>query len=290
MWKVNRKWVHAFLFALTICYILLSRKPIQTKPRILVTFVAAGNSFSKLAIIKNNLDGIMRNTEKYNLQVDCQIMAYSKYHELPEWLKDKNSPENQFCPLTVFHRQGYIFFLKTISPFFLNRVKYSHVFIVLDDVALFPPFGNFDLSKFLEVAVNKNAAVATPAIKNSWWRNMRPSKNISVALGRYVDMIEIQATLFHIDAWNCIYELVDTEFPSGWGIDLWFWDYCIKSGRLPAMSMTVIDTYQGWHDPYNEAVVNNHSRELMNAQEKHWMKTRNIKLKQTYMHNLGLFA
>lgn len=36
-------------------------------------------------------------------------------------------------------------------------------------------------------------------------------------VGREVDAVEVQAITYSINAWNCFYELADTEYPSGWG-------------------------------------------------------------------------
>ena len=72
-------------------------------------------------------------------------------------------------------------------------------------------------------------------------------------------MIEIQATTFHYNLYRCFYELIDTQTPSGWGIDLWFYEYCKEymgpkiNGTAPfddMNGMAIVDKYYIQHNPF----------------------------------------
>jgi hypothetical protein len=260
----------------------------NTQRKVLVTFVAAGKSPQKATVIKRNLDLLLQQVPKSAYKVDCQILAYAGHQELPAWLTQHDSPYNVFCPLIIYHKQIYVFFLKTLQPKLLRLAGYSYVFIILDDVALYPSHGNFQLSGFLSLVEDNHLVMASPGIKNSVWDAMLPQYH-AFSSGRFVDMIEIQATLFRLDAWECMFSLIDTEFPSGWGIDLWFYYFCVDSGILPKNSIGVIDLYEATHDPYGEGLPNNYSRKIMIAQEMYWQRHRNISLRRSYMRTLGHF-
>ena len=68
-------------------------------------------------------------------------------------------------------------------------------------------------------------------------------------VGRVVRYVEIMTTLFRMDAWACMYELVDTEHPHGWGLDLWFYDYCVASKRVPEANLGIVDDMVATHNP-----------------------------------------
>jgi hypothetical protein len=40
------------------------------------------------------------------------------------------------------------------------------------------------------------------------------------------------ASSFNMDAWQCLYELIDTEFHAGFAVFRWFDEYCVQSGRI----------------------------------------------------------
>jgi hypothetical protein len=280
------KTIYIIVFAVLVLWSYCKLKPI--KQHVFVTFVAAGRSSRKASIIKNNIDLLMDNVQKYGLNVECQILAYAKFKDLPPWMTDENSEYSQFCPVTVFHKGTYVYFLKTLQPTLLRQAGFDYLFLILDDVALYKPFGYFDLGIFLRLMKTHNLFMASPGITNSVWNAMTPQRH-AFSSGRYASMIEIQATVFNMDSWKCIYELLDTEFPSGWGIDLWYYDYCIRQNRISTRSIGIIDIFQGAHDPFEEAVPNNKSKAIMVAQELSWLKQRNLKLVRTEMQTLGRF-
>lgn len=92
-------------------------------------------------------------------------------------------------------------------------------------------------------------------------------------------MLEIQASTFRPDVWRCFYDLVDTEFPSGWGIDMWYHDYCIESKRVTNASMAVIDTMYVQHNPYQ--LKSTHHTQDIALQAENWKEFHNVHLKET---------
>ena len=103
---------------------------------------------------------------------------------------------------------------------------------------------------------------------------------------RKVDMIESQAISLRIDAWECWYEMSDLEFPSGWGTDLWFHEYCVESKRIPTnrKNMAVIDKYVAINREFSTTMQGNHKEfELLRAQVSTWKKQRGITF-STYEH------
>jgi hypothetical protein len=105
-------------------------------------------------------------------------------------------------------------------------------------------------------------------------------------VGRSVQFIEMQATSFRPDVWRCFYDLIDTEFPSGWGIDLWFYEYCIGGKRVENATMAIIDTMHVQHNPFN--LPSTHVGEDPQLQVRNWKSLKGIQLKERYPGDLGL--
>jgi hypothetical protein len=140
--------------------------------------------------------------------------------------------------------------------------------------------------------------MASPSVLGSYWSQHIGPKPVNATLnevGRSVEFLEIQATSFRPDFWRCFYDLVDTEFPSGFGIDLWFYDYCIVSGRVfdtvsdkngdidfgkkVRPKMALIDTMYVQHNPYG--LPSTHVGGDVSLQMKDW-KLRKVELKDTW--------
>ena len=93
-----------------------------------------------------------------------------------------------------------------------------------------------------------------------------------------------------MDAWECIYDLVDTEYPSGWGPDIWFYRYCLHGGKVKNTRLGLIETMKIIHNPYGLETTNlagQKPHDIMVAQEKAWVKERGIKLVRTPAVTIG---
>lgn len=84
-----------------------------------------------------------------------------------------------------------------------------------------------------------------------------------------------------MDAWECFNELNDPEFPSGWGPDLWFEGYCIKTKRVKNANLAVIDLFLVDQVPF--ATTMNTTSIGMMPQVTEWKKStsRNFELHRT---------
>jgi hypothetical protein len=87
-------------------------------------------------------------------------------------------------------------------------------------------------------------------------------------------VVGLQATLFTIDAWECYYELIDTEYVNEGGAGLWFNKYC-------GQKMHVLNNFRG-------VLISQKSRPLeldvensmIARQEDRWNSTRGVKLER----------
>ena len=263
----------------------ISNLPVQSKPtdpiKILFAFIAIGNVPERLKVIKDNLQvlGTTANQGKYH--VDCILFSYASYPKEPEWVHQMERNATSRCKIIRIFKTAYIPFLKTLIPSFLKQANYKYITISLDDVALTPPHGTFDLNKFFDTMEKHSLHVASPAIENTPHIALRPVNPEPRQVGRIARMLEFQSLSFKIEAWECMYELIDTEYPGGWGIDLWFYDYCIGNERIAGGKMALIDTMKITHNPQGLASTNNNDKDpaaLMNAQMAAWEKERGIKL------------
>ena len=173
-------------------------------------------------------------------------------------------------------------------PLFLQDSGYKYVFISLDDVAMTAKYGaTVDLNRFFDIVESQQLKVATCAVEGSPHRHMKPHEISSPGqIGRFTSMIEFMATVFEISAWECLYELVDSEYPGGWGLDLWLWNYCSnRTGDSGSWKMGIIDIMKVVHNPHRLRSRNNIMKDpnqLMIEQINHWSQERGISLTGDY--------
>jgi len=180
-----------------------------------------------------------------------------------------------------------------LAPFLLRDAGYKYIFLSLDDVALTAKYeASFDLTRFFDIMESQGLQVASCAIEGTVHKALRPQmSNRTDYIGRYITMIELQATAFELKAWEFMYELIDTEYPSGWGLDIWFWDFCVTNGRIKELKMGVIDIMKVVHNPFRAPSRNSDTKDpraIMNEQARHWADERGVKLTgSTYIQTLG---
>ncbi|KAF5826592.1 hypothetical protein DUNSADRAFT_2589 [Dunaliella salina] len=318
-WKINlvenilgRLLFRCTVFLLTAPLAWSSRYPVhklasreedfegQHRIKVLFAILSIGNSKERNNIIRRNLD-ILHYGRRYpsDFFIDCSLFAYAKYEDLPEWFRAMQHDKNPLC--TCFHKQGmgYLEAWSKLTPSILKKHKYDYLMVTMDDVSLHGPESNLKIDEYLHMVVLLDLAVATPSIENTYhkvlrtkwrwifwpgWRWARWTTNI---VGREVDMVEIQSTTFRMDAYSCWFEMIDLRFPSGWGLDLWWYHYCAKSGRVRHARQGVIDVFHVVHNKFETTHLPGRKPfTLMREQEKNW-SARGVVLKRARKTSLG---
>jgi hypothetical protein len=255
------------------------------KKKLLYVFISIGTNEKRNEIIRSNIEHIVtKNRDSLKYQIDCLLYGYGTFESQPQWVKDMQKDPNAVCTFVKVHKQTYVYFLNSINPLFVS--KYDYMTVVVDDVAHYPPYGKFDLETYFDIIIANDLGYISPSLIGSYWsREIGPrAVNESVnQVGRFVKFIEVQATTFRPDVWNCMHQIIDTEFPSGWGIDLWFWQYCIVEKRVTRNAqkvMGLIDTMHVHHNPYN--LPSSHTGESPELQKANFRKFKGIELKDTW--------
>jgi hypothetical protein len=233
----------------------------------------------------------MDNVNNPKYEIDCILYSYIKYDDYPAWAKEMYTTKNPVCKIVKLVDSNYIYFLKALNPMIVHTKKYDYVTVVLDDVAHYPPHGEFRFEEYFDIIKQNNLAMTSPSVLGSNWSNHIGPRPVTEPnqVGRIVRFLEVQALTFRPDTWECFYDLVDTEFPTGWGIDLWFYDYCITSNRIHNATMGLIDTMHVQHNPFNlqsthlTGAIPNITEQVVN-----WRETRNVELRETRpTHGIG---
>eukprot|EP00158_Paraphelidium_tribonemae_P007739 Partr_v1_DN28347_c0_g1_i3_m78755 putative solute carrier family 35 member len=260
-----------------------------TPIKILLAFPSVGSLAARNDIVKRNID-LLRNqslavSHKYDVQ--CIVFSYTSYDKQPEWFHRMESGNDDFCSGVTMFQTKFVPMIKQLQPEFLQDSGYNYLSLILDDVSLTPEDGGkFDLETFFDIAVYHNISVISPSIYGTPHLELR-TKNLGMRkVGRFVDMIEFQAITFRIDAWSCIYNLVDTEYPSGWGTDVWYWDYCNASGRVKDASLGIVDTMVAFHHDF-PSTMDGSQNELFEKQIAAWKNQRGIELTPHVAKTLG---
>ncbi len=259
----------------------------RDKKSLLYAFVAIGTSPQRQKVIYDNVQVISKPSSRYN--VDCILFSYAAYQDEPAWVKQIDNDKTHICQVIRVYKLGFVEFLKMLMPRMLKKARYDYLTIVLDDVTLAPPHGNYNYERFFDLVQKFDLSVATPSVINSLHHVLRPLKTLLPnQIGRKMKMIEIQAITFHLKAWECFYELVDAQYPSGWGMDVWYFDYCVNTGRVDD-KIGVIDIIHVTHNPFMSNTTNRPGIDLIEYyinQQKDWLKYRGVLLKEEW----GMFS
>ena len=176
------------------------------KIKILLSFLV-GTIKERADTILNNLqilDTSPSFKEKYEL--DCQILQHGKYSDVKA-LGFFHPSVTSKCRVVLLYGFNFVAKMKQLDAFLLKKAGYDYISIILDDMALVPPNGNFDLEIFYDLVVQFELAIASPAVTKSYWRQMRPygkRKPVKECPGRFSYMVELQAITFTLDAWECV--------------------------------------------------------------------------------------
>lgn len=256
----------------------------QTPKKVLIALISLGDHPGRADIIHSHIQLVKESKINSKYEIDCVLHTFSRFEDYPQWAKDLATAQNAPCSVVSMYKTNYVSFLKTLNPSWLQMADYDYLTITLDDVVLTPPHGHFEMEPFHDIMVEKKLAMASPAIAGSNHLAMRPQEMKKHQVGRFINAIEIQSTTFRLDAWKCFYELLDTEYPSGWGVDVWYYNYCVQSGRVTDR-MAIIDSMIAHLNPYQfETTMGGNSAmaELMAQQAEAWERLRNITFVPTY--------
>lgn len=253
--------------------------------KVLLTFLVGTDNANRTATFLQNLNVLnTTNTFKRKYELHCLVLNHASYAQAKAFglLHEKVV---RACSVVFLYKFPYTKKLAFLDPFLLRKAKYDYVTVILDDVQL---TGSFDLEKFYDLIVRYDLAIASPSVTRSFWKHMeRYNRHPPVyeCPGRFVAFVEVQATTFRMDAWECFYELNDPRFPTGLGADIWFEGYCIKTNRVKNANLAVIDWFLVDHLalPSTRATV---SQEFdVEAQITDWKdpNSRNFTLVRTYV-------
>lgn len=225
----------------------------DSKIKVLCVFIAIGTKPERHEIIHNNINNIViRNQNSSKYQIDCLIFGYGSDKDRPEWITDPKSSVRAHCQFYKFYSQRYVLFMNLVTPFFMEQSGYKYIHYNLDDVVTYPPIGSLNFTWYLDIIVQNNLGYIQPAVHGSPWGGMGP-KPVNTSrneVGRYVKFIEIQSPTFDLEVWKCVHELLDTEYPSGWGVDLWYYDYCVRGKGIDERKMAIVDVNSITHNPF----------------------------------------
>lgn len=265
------------------------------KTKWLFAFVAVGQESPRTEIVRKNIEWIMSRREllKETHDIDCLVFTFAPFKQLPDWIKrmysnNNNSNDTLSCRTISVFGNRYVPFLKYLDPKFLIDSGYDYMTITLDDVIIHPPDSSFDPAAFFNFVETNDLCIASPSIKATGHTQLNPRELKQGVSGRYVTAIEVQSITFRlVDAWSCFYELIDTEYPSGWGIDIWFHEYCMATKRITRTSsdgycLGVMDGQFVVHAAFPSSNTVDKSVEYVHGQENSWKELRNITLVNTW--------
>lgn len=262
---------------------------LHSPPSFLYVLLWGGAHPERNIIARKNIE-LLGNASSHKYRVDCLILSYAPYSHEPDWFKLRSNGTLEDCFTTTITKTTYIHLLKALQPWLIASAGYDYISLVCDDVISYPPESSFQLEKFYDIVVNHNLVAATPSIVGSSHVSLRPpSQSLEGYTGRLISSVEVQAVTFRIDAWKCMYDLIDTEYPSGYGIDVWFYEYCTSSGRVPNGRLGVIDSQFVIHKRLRSVNKNKRSKVHYMDQIKQWKIKRNLSLVVNVPRTLGYF-
>jgi hypothetical protein len=242
----------------------------------LFAFAAASSHGDRNEIIRQNIE-VLKGSNLSDIKLDCIVFSYIKYRDLPEWLKKIDQDENDICRLVPIYQGTYPLFVRYLDPEFLRLAGYEYVMLQVDDVRLYGPDTHFDLNLYLQFVQRHKLAVASPAIINTPFDNIKPNMGEKDHEGRTVNVLEIQSTIFRLDAWKCYWELNDLEYPSGWTDDF-MPSYCFEQERVKENKLQGIMNNQVMvHEKFKSSRPGDHGGTRLKQMES-WKNERNITL------------
>lgn len=262
--------------------------------KILYVMIALGKDSERNSMVKRNLELVIsyrrRPNPKYT--IDCILFAYAPFNQQPQWARNMLHDPGADCRVITMVKMKMFQYMKVLEPRMLRAAGYQYLLVNMDDVLLTPPESTFDFDMYLDMVLASDLSIATPAIINTPHFELRPKPIDGRAIGRLVSAIEIQSTLIRVDAWDCMWELVDTEYLSGWGVDIWYHEYCVKSGKVQNSRLGVLDVQTCVHSSLptsNNVTVDLGTSNgfLFEEQKLRWKELRGVELVDSMPVTLG---
>ena len=295
------------LFLLLLAIPLSARRKLQ-RSRILLVIPGIGKA-------KRLENVVLQLTKVFSVQLstnpdintrrdwDCISYIYADDDDDDFWVKSKKSVDELaiLCELVRWPGGQYSMFLKATVPTLLRR--YTHIFVVMDDIIFQTESNTFDLQGFFDIAGRNNLTVASPGITGSGLGFMYPSNNThpevekrlakrpmpAGTIGRIVNSVEIQATLFSFPSFRCFWSLLDLKRNYyGWYYDSYFYEFCRE--KVPGFKMGIVDSmevYHGFGLGQTSSVHGNVKNQQATDMEAWWLKHRGIELKKIRRAAIG---
>lgn len=241
------------------------------KKKLLFAFLTIGPKPERNEAVRLNLNYVLEFKRNSSDRYDVECVIYSRVSrpQTPDFARFPTDCHTVYLPGGTYTHHLY-----HMDPTFLKQAGYDYITLSLDDVLLFPPFGNIDLRAYMDTVVSTNLSMSSPVVPGSPhpWMQAREMKNGTV--GHTVPFVEIQFTTFSMDAWACIYGLFDLELAFYW-FDVFFHEYCFSRNRgvagvldgFTALHNVTQSTYtqtmdhgqflSKWKELHNETLVSN---------------------------------
>jgi hypothetical protein len=217
--------------------------PIGTKILVLVPGIGC-TDVSRLELVGENLNTL----SAARVPWDCSVGAFVERRDFlgvadnGQLRRALESVERK-CFVSFQPGAHYADFMKTLHPRLVERARYSHVLVLLDDVLLKP---SFNLDAAVAVSAKHRIGVLSPVVENALHfpvglQSAQERKSLVSSLGGkdvgvYTDFIEMFVALLSTEAWECWWGMVDSNHLSkGWVYDEQLFHRCSRefaSSRL----------------------------------------------------------
>lgn len=243
-------------------WLLLMQRPESEKLLdVLVVFVAVGPNKDRSENVRRSLAKLPDNTR--GVRFSCIIFDYSTFKYHPRW-----AAKQKRCQYVRNTRWTYAMFLRSLAPSMISAFDY--VMIAIDDVV----WQNFDVGKFMQLALKHNLDIASPSVDGAVWPIMSRTKHSGK--GRLVNHMEFFVVAFSRRVWPCVWSFLDMEFEGAGGhIDFFVFRLCPES--VPRLRAGVYDVFAVSHlkGPRVAEEVDTIALRLKNMRAS-WKKERNI--------------
>lgn len=230
-----------FCFVLSVFSYGVSPVPADQKTNVLVVVPGFGYGIPRTEMLVKSLEHLF-----YDKTVDKDCMIFV-YNDLPVVEENKvgDAKLRDLCAFVPFNYANYGDFVKAVPPFLVQKGGYTHVMILLDDVDLEP---SFVLHEFLAIMERNKLSIASPAMHGAqhWTTKAHDYDHKDYAIGHQTHTIEVFATVFTMEGYNCFYSMVEPMVNSvGWAYDVAMYAFCHT--RIPNFAIGVVDKMRGRH-------------------------------------------
>lgn len=208
------------------------------------TAVDSSKSLVVICVGKNDKERVNKLlTQYFNDDTQFQLMLFlydnTTWHEF-EWYNRIGT-----VAIRVLHKMKFWYFKRFLPP---NMARAFRYIIMLDaDVDFDPPF---DPILYLKIVSAFNIELSQPAHSRSSADSHRGIRTQNGKhIGRYRDFVECGPVVFLSSrGYQCIYELLQLDLTSGWGLDVLWADYLKSVCGFGPTSVGLLDVFTITHD------------------------------------------